>query len=739
MKSSFAKPPLKVLLLTDCLSGLTAGAEKQIYELAKGLDKEQFYVYIASMDTINRPTCKTLEEVGAYVQVFKVKRIYGWSGLVQGIKFWRFLKEQKINAVITYHFGSDIWGTLISRLAGITHIYSNRRDMGFWRNSAHVLAYRFVNPFVKRIVVVSQSIKDMIIKTEGVNAAYIDVIHNGVDIPVISIDNTTQIKQDLGLGVQDFVIMHVANLKPVKGHEFLLKAMKDIVGQHANAKLILIGKDEMSGELKQLASSLNISSNVLFLGERRDVRKLLTIADLCVLPSLSEGMSNAILEYMSAAKAIVATDVGGNSELVKDTVNGLLVEAKNSDQLSRAILTLIHDGSLRERMGQESRRIAQDQFSLTAMIGKYQSVLLNYRVLHLISSGGFYGAERVIMNLVTAQPSGYSTVGALNNQHNAHLEIIDEAKRLNITTAVFNCSGLIDLKTVSAIRRYIKDNAIDIIHTHNYKADFYGFLVGAPWVVTNHGWIKRGAKLQCYEALDAVLMQFARHVIAVSAKQRQQMISKNIIADKITCIDNGIPVDQFTAIDRLQSRQLFNISPDDTVIVMVGRLSEEKGHHIVCKAMRAVKLVHPQVKCLIVGDGPLKGAIEEMIVQYELTGTVILTGIRQDMPQVYAASDILVNASFTEGLPMTILEAMASKVAVIATNVGAVGDIVIHQESGILLKPGDDQTLSAALNELIDDKAKRQRFTQRAYDLIETRYSASAMAKSYDAIYRKVV
>lgn len=736
---SSPQQPLNIVLLTDCLFGLTGGAEKQIYELARGLDKEKFTVHVASLDTIDAATQRVLEDAGAKVKIFKVKRIYGLSGLWQGILFWIFLRKQSINVVVTYHFGSDIWGTVISSLAGIKNIYSNRRDMGFWRNGAHVATYRLINPFVKRIIVVSQSIKDMIIATEKVKARRIDVIHNGVDIPSLETSRRRERKQELGIKPDDTVIMHVANLKPVKGHEFLLKAFSDLVSDYPHLKLVLIGNDDMNGQLQQLAISLNISKQVIFLGQRHDVRALLQLADFCVLPSLSEGMSNAVLEYMSAAKAVIATNVGGNSELVQDGVNGFLVEAKNKTQLSDAMRVLLKDPDQCQRMGQESRRIVEEQFSLQTMVERYQSILGRCRVLHLISSIGFYGAERVVVNLASCQVASQVIVGALYNAHNPHLEILKETKRAQRETVVFNCKGIIDLRTIRTIRRYIKDNDIDLIHTHNYKSDFYGFLSGAPWVVTNHSWTSIGMKLKFYEMLDSIIIRFARQVVAVSAPQRDDMISKNIVADKITCIDNGIAFDQFNGISRDDARQELNIPLDTIVIVMVARLSEEKGHQVLLKALHLIKGECPGIKCLIVGDGPLLELIQESIQHYQLADMVILTGVRRDIPLIYAAADMLVNASFIEGLPMTILEAMASKVAIIATDVGAVGKVITHGTNGFLLKPGDAQLLAAALKELITDKAMRQRFANQGYETVIATYSSSAMAKAYDSVYRKAL
>src|SRR3990167_7592508 len=131
-------PKKNIILLTDCLADLTGGAERQIYELAKGLDKDKFNVTIASLECVGQAPRHLIEGIGCRFVDFRVKRIYGLSGFIQGIRFWRFLRREKIHILQTYHFSSNIWGTLLAHLAGVKLIISNRRDMGFWRTPRHV-------------------------------------------------------------------------------------------------------------------------------------------------------------------------------------------------------------------------------------------------------------------------------------------------------------------------------------------------------------------------------------------------------------------------------------------------------------------------------------------------------------------------------------------------------------------------------------------------------------------------
>src|SRR3989338_4554051 len=289
-------PKINIVFLTDCLADLAGGAEKQIYELAKRLDKDRFNVIVVSLDCYGNASSELIESAGAQLFIFRVKRIYGLSGLVQGLRFRAFLKKNHIDIVQTYHFSSDMWGTFWAHLAGVPVVISNRRDMGFWRGKHHVWAYRLFNRWVNKIVVVSNSIKKMVMMTEGVAENKIEVIYNGVDLK--KFEALPTIKRELGIKDNELVIMHVANLKPIKGHPFLIQAAAAAAKVFPNFKIVLIGKDEFNGQLHKQAQELGISDKITFLGKRGDVSRLLSAADICVLTSLSEGMSNAILEYM---------------------------------------------------------------------------------------------------------------------------------------------------------------------------------------------------------------------------------------------------------------------------------------------------------------------------------------------------------------------------------------------------------------------------------------------------------
>lgn len=739
---------IHIALLADCLENFAGGAEKQIYELAKGLDKSKYRVSVLSLDCQGQASSQAIEAIGCQLYVFRVKRIYGLSGLYQGIKFYSFLRNTRVDILQTYHFSSDIWGTIWGRLAGVPCIVSNRRDMGFWRSNIHVQAYRLVNRWVNRVVVVANAVKNMVIATEGVAAQKIVVIYNGIDISAVSGQQPEINKrQELGIKEGDKIIVHVANLKPVKGHVYLFEALAQVVQDFPHVKLLLIGKDELGGSLQRLAQELKIADNVVFLGRRTDVAELLSLADFCILPSLSEGMSNAILEYMVAGKAVIATAVGGNMELVVPGETGQIVEKGNVSQLARSIMEFLINPALARTMGERGLARAKEFFSLQKMVKEYEYLLdhllpVQKNILHLISSGGFFGAERVLLSIAECfGKNGFNVcVGALQDERNPHLEVVAEAQKKGLPTFVLESRGRFDLGTIFSLRRYIKENNVSILHTHNYKSDLTGLaaakLSGIPIVATAHGFTDMDRRVGAYETLDRMALKMFFHKVVLMTDK----MLENIPSHKKKVIPNGINTEKFSGNKALRGavRQKWGLS-DEIVIGTVGRLSVEKNQALLIAAFKDLPHAHRRFKLMIVGDGPQMKALKDLAAGYGLAEKIIFTGLVRDTSSVYAAFDIFVLSSLTEGVPLTILEAMASGVPIVSTAVGAIPGMVKDDKTGYLVPSGDTVALTEKLSQLSQDAGLRERIRQNALLHVNENYTLERMCREYRKIYEEVL
>ena len=186
-------------------------------------------------------------------------------------------------------------------------------------------------------------------------------------------DQVSAIRADLHLVGYDHVIGAVGSLYPVKGHIHLIKALPEILRACPKTLLLLVGQGELEQVLKAEVVKRNLDAHVRFLGFRSDVPALLSLLDVFVLPSLSEGLSMALLEAMAAGKPVVATKVGGNSELVLDGDTGFLIDSESPESISDRVVEVLRDKVRAMGMGDRGRCRVQDKFSFRAMVDRYQN------------------------------------------------------------------------------------------------------------------------------------------------------------------------------------------------------------------------------------------------------------------------------------------------------------------------------------------------------------------------------
>ena len=363
------------------------------------------------------------------------------------------------------------------------------------------------------------------------------------------------------------------------------------------------------------------------------------------------------------------------------------------------------------------------------------------KVLQLISSGGYYGAENMLLNLCASQEAAgcQNSLLLFYNVHTPNVEFYERARRNGISVRMVHCKGRADWRAVRQIEEYIQEDAIDVVHTHGYKADLYGFLaawrLGKPVVATCHNWVGGTTALGIYNHLDRLALKKFGALAAVSDEVAQRLLDAGVPAEKIKIIANGIDVQAF---EHAQPLPVLNVT-NEKVIGMVARLDLQKGFEYLLRAVRELCNTFAGLKVVIVGEGPDRQAIEEMVKEYGLQSNVVLAGQQSEMPAVYAAMDIFVLPSLNEGLPMTILEAMAASRPVIATRVGAIPKVIHDGENGLLVNPRDTEGLRNAIASLLSDPERCRRMGEKAHDWVSRNYTSEAMALKYRQLYDEIL
>lgn len=359
--------PLKQTILHLSTTSGPGGAERVISSLAASLNRGPRRAIVG----LFRPgwlqtECERLG-VETIIMPLSGPLHFGWF-----LDCLRLIRREQVALIHAHEFSAIVYGWLVSRIARIPFIGTIHGKNYFWEKTRRRLAYRIIAR-TGTLVAVSEDLKRFVTEKVGIPAGLIRVIYNGVTPgPPVSDAEVGRCRSELGIQADDRVFGAVGSLYPVKGHTFLLDAMPAILQRFPNTVLIIAGRGELEVLLKDQAKRLGIEEKVRFLGMRQDIPRLLALMDVFVLPSLSEGLSMALLEAMAAGKPVVATRVGGNPELVQQGQAGLLVRSQDAGGLADALIVLLGDPIALRRFGEAGAERVREDFSTDRMAEQYR-------------------------------------------------------------------------------------------------------------------------------------------------------------------------------------------------------------------------------------------------------------------------------------------------------------------------------------------------------------------------------
>jgi glycosyltransferase involved in cell wall biosynthesis len=343
------------------------GAEMIVKRLAGALDPERFRSVVCLFRT--GWLSEACEQASLPTHVIDINGAFDvrWAR-----KFFHLLQAERVALIHAHEFTANTYGTLLGRLAGIPVVATVHGKNYYSEQGKRRTAYRFVSR-AARMVSVSEDLKQFVVERVSIPPSRIKVIYNGVEIPpLFDGQRVLSSKKELNLMKWDHVIGSVGSLYPVKGQIHLIRALPAILRVHLRTGLVLVGRGDLAEELKAETVRLGVEEHVQFLGFRSDIPVLLNLMDVFVLPSLSEGLSMALLEAMAAECPVVATRVGGNVELVEEGVTGYLVPSENSQLLAERVIDLLRNKEEARRFGHRGRERVREKFSLAGMVDAYQ-------------------------------------------------------------------------------------------------------------------------------------------------------------------------------------------------------------------------------------------------------------------------------------------------------------------------------------------------------------------------------
>ena len=313
----------------------------------------------------------------AGVRVLGLKRtsaaqVWAWWPL------YRLLRRERVDVLHTHKFGSNLWGTVIGRLARVPVIIAHEHTWSYegkpWRRigDREVIARG-----ATRFIAVSREDRRRMIEIEKIDPSDVMFLPNGIPAPPPA--SGGDVRAELGIAPGAPVIGTVSVLRPQKALDVLLRATQALLPEFPGLKVLIAGEGDRRFALEDLTKELGLEDSVMFLGVRTDVPDVLAALDVAVSSSDFEGSPLSVMEFMEAARPIVATRVGGVPDLIEDGVHGLLVEPQDPAAFAAAVARMLRDRDAARAMGERARERRRTEFDIDVMVRRLEALYTELR------------------------------------------------------------------------------------------------------------------------------------------------------------------------------------------------------------------------------------------------------------------------------------------------------------------------------------------------------------------------
>jgi phosphatidylinositol alpha-1,6-mannosyltransferase len=716
------------------------GGDESLLALLSRLDRNRFNPYV--LCTSGGVFTDKLKELGIEFKVIDkdyLERIGRLRLLFLLIRLTIFIKKSKIKLIHINSLGRLHYLTLLCKLMGIRSVYHLRSLLVTRRICGRD---RFVMNLSDKIIAHCEHMRKTAIEI-GLVKDKICVIYNGVDLnkfnPGIS---ATKFRKEVGIDDNIHLVGMVGRVVPWKGADVFIRAGAEVIKKIPNTKFVVVGElpdSQYLEHLVKLAEVLGVKDKLLYTGLRSNMAEVFSAIDLFILPSWEEPFSRVVLEAMAQQKPVVATNTGGTPEQVVDGVTGLLVPAKNSASLAEAIIRLLRDKKKAKEMGIAGRKRVEQFFSLEKQTREIESVYWNLMEHPKIliyshefppfgSGAGNYcyqlakGLARLNQNVIVLTTK-YVEESA-REWESYPFRIVRVKRTGGLKERLLSVPVFVYLMyrfrphQILIVEKWAQEVAslIRLIIPFKYSVTVHG-----SEVLTNAERKKRGIKSRL---LSQILIRFYRkayRIIAVSNYTRNLLVEMELPVDKIAVIPNGIDIERFSQpanSGRLRDR--LGLDGEDKVLLTLAMLKPRKGQDMVIKALSLVIEKLPNVKYLIAGFGEDRKRLQDLVIRYGLQQHTFFTGYvpQKEILDFYDLCDVFVMPSRqdgprVEGFGIPFLEANARGKPVIGGNHGGVPEVIINNETGILVNPYSVEEIAEAIIKLLSQKELARRMGEK--------------------------
>ena len=471
-----------------------------------------------------------------------------------------------------------------------------------------------------------------------------------------SAKDNKEIRNSLGLNENDFIMIYPAELSKRKRQIWLINTLSDFIKKNSNVHLLLPGKDSLNGKCQRIVEEKGLSSQIHFLGYRNDIPKLLKISNLALSSANQEGLPVNVMEAMYVGLPIVGTDCRGNRDLIKDNINGYLIQLNDNNRFASCVekLYLIKN----DNFSNKSRQIVKD-YMLDLVLEKMEKIYnKKIKILHLLSSSSYSGAENLACKIIDVMKDNYDFIYCSPKG-----EIENILKKKSI---IYESIKQINKREVKKIVNRIKP---DIIHAHDFKASIIAGLFKKNTKIISHIH-KNDPKMKKISFKSIVYSLFIhrfRLIVGVSESIYNEFYFSKFMKDKFVFVPNYIDKE-----DVINKSKEYSIEKEYDLLYL-GRLSEEKNP---IEFINVVKMLNnSKIKCVMIGDGPLKNECIQKIKYLDLEDNIEMVGFLENPFPYLIKCKICIMPSEFEGFGISAIEATILDIPVLNSGVGGLENI----------------------------------------------------------------
>lgn len=733
---AFADP---VFLMVNTLE--TGGTERQFVEMTRALRAHGIPVHLGCV----RNQGRFAYELGDLAEFRLGGSTYGLQSMKSRWSLVRHLRKLGVAVAHAFDFYSNLTLIPAAKLARTPAIIGSHRQLGDLLTPAQFRTQVAVFHLCDRVLCNSHAAAERLLQA-GVPKRKLVVIGNVLPAEAFVQGSVTSTKAEPGVRVGMIARMNAG----YKNHRGFLRAAKIVADRFAHVEFVLVGDGPLRGELEAEVVQLGLNGRVQFLGDRPDVAAVLASLDVSVVPSASESLSNVMLESMAAGVAVVATTVGGNSEIGDG--RAVLVPVNDEEALAEGVCRVVQDAALRLKMGSEGRAFVRANFSADRICRQYQQLYADvldlrrrsksrgHAVLHcsldrtiqvafVAPSLRYVGGQAVQADLLTRNWKGDRDLTA------THLSV---DPRFPV--------GLRWAEQVPLLRTFLRAplyawklwrglKNVDVVHI--FSASYTSFLL-APlpaWFIARMRGKKTLINYRSGEARDHLQRsKLARRVLrradrlVVPSGYLQEVFREFGLEAQI--VPNIVDLSQFQFRDR---------KPLRPHLICTRGFHPYYGIDVVVRAFAELQKAYPEAQLDLVGGGSLEASIRDLVRQLRLSNVNFMGVVsREAIGRAYDRGDIFVNASNLDNMPVSVLEAFAAGTPVVTTEPEGMKYIVQHERTGLLSKPGDPSGLAKNIMRVLKEPQLAEQLTQNAFEESK-RYRWTAVREQWLSIYEGLV